>query len=380
MAMMEAMVRELEGRMSGRELRGRGDREEAVVADGSPSAQSGLRRLETLYLGGGTPSLLEEEELQCLLDGLGRWYSMDGMEEFTLEVNPEDVDLPRLAMWKRLGVNRLSMGVQSFDAAFLRGMNRSHGVKDSLNALELIASEGHWALSADLIYGFPEQSIEAFQKDLRTLLTLGVPHISAYQLTREPRTVLDHWMHQGKVDLPPDQSVLDQMRCLYETCSEWGYEAYELSNLALPGHRAVHNSRYWSGHPYTGLGPSAHSFDGHRIRSWNIAHNARYVDKVNRQEPYFECEYLSEADRFNEFLMIQLRLDQGIAWEDLLGRFGEGRLARLRTDLGQQTEDSFDLDLEGFLSGNPGSRLRLSMSGRGWADRIAASLFQDEVI
>jgi oxygen-independent coproporphyrinogen-3 oxidase len=329
--------------------------------------------LETLYLGGGTPSLLEPEALTYLVNGLLEKFDVSTLQEFTLEANPEDVHPKNLELWKGLGVNRISLGVQSVDDRFLEGMNRAHDSRQSLEAMRLLASDWSGPWTADLIYAYPDQDPESLKKDLDTILSYQPGHFSAYQLTQEPRTVLHTRVQRGDVQMPEDDKALELMHLLYQWAESQGYRAYEISNFARTGCEAIHNSRYWSGQAYLGLGPSAHSFDGEQTRSWNISHNLHYCQGIEAGAPEESVEVLSMADRLNEFLMIRLRLDAGMPWDELTSRFGTDAKDRVRERLFLLSPSWFRE--EGFLG--EAQPLRLSRSGRGLADYIASSLFDD---
>ncbi len=351
---LKAMVRELELRLTDR--------------------CSGHRwPLETLYLGGGTPSLLEPEALTYLVNGLLEKFDVTTLQEFTLEANPEDVYPKNLELWKRLGVNRISLGVQSVDDRFLEGMNRAHDSQQSHEAMRLLADDWSGLWTADLIYAYPDQDPENLKKDLDTILSYQPGHFSAYQLTQEPRTVLHTRVQRGDVHMPDDDRALELMQLLYQWAESQGYRAYEISNFARTGCEAVHNSRYWSGQAYLGLGPSAHSFDGEQTRSWNISHNLHYCRGIEAGSPEESVEVLSMVDCLNEFLMIRLRLDEGLPWDELTSRFGADAKDRVRERLLTLSPSWFRE--EGFLGEE--QPLRLSHSGRGLADYIASSLFDD---
>jgi oxygen-independent coproporphyrinogen-3 oxidase len=329
--------------------------------------------LQTLYFGGGTPSLLSMSELGSLTNGIRRWFDLDGVREFTLEVNPEDVTPAKIKDWRSLGVNRISLGIQSFDDRNLTGMNRAHNAAQGREALHLLQNEGFESISADLIYGYPDRTLQDFEADLQELLSWRLPHFSSYQLTVEPQTALYHQVNQKKVRLAAEDLVLEQMIQLYQVSAAQGYRAYEISNFALPGHEAVHNSRYWSGHAYWGLGPSAHSFDGHRKRSWNIANNIQYQMEIQSGKVPSSEELLTDDQRFNEAVLIGLRLMDGMHWLALEEAHGPQRVQRLRHQIAKMPEEWFEaLKLE-----DREAPLRLSLAGRALADFIAVELFAE---
>ncbi|MFM9060838.1 MAG: radical SAM family heme chaperone HemW [Bacteroidota bacterium] len=329
--------------------------------------------LDTLYWGGGTPSILNEESMVFLLNGIASCFDLRQLKEFTLEANPEDVSPSALDRWYRLGITRISLGVQSVSDDFLGSMNRAHDAAQALEAMQFIQQnwQGNW--TADLIYGYPQQGIQELSRDLEAILEFDPGHFSAYQLTQEPRTALHNKIQKGLLRLPDDDRVLELMEILYKKAGDHGYRAYEISNFARPGSEALHNSRYWSGDSYLGLGPSAHSYDGIQTRSWNVNHNIRYCQGVEEGRLDQTVEVLGRTEQLNEFLMIRLRLDEGLSWAMLEENFGREACSRVQKRLSSLSPAWFME--EGHTK--PGSALRLSIWGRGMADYIASTLFDD---
>lgn len=318
--------------------------------------------VETIYFGGGTPSQLTDPELKAFIDRARRLLPVAPDAEVTLEVNPDDVNAGRLAEWKALGITRLSIGVQSFREERLRFMGRAHDAQQSLESLRLITDAGFASWTMDLIYGLPGMTLEEWDEQLSTALSLAPPHISAYCLTVEDRTALDHQVKKGLVAMPGDADQAAQFDRLIDRLQHAGYTQYEISNFALPGHHSRHNSSYWAGVPYLGIGPSAHSFDGRR-RRWNVAHNIRYAHGVQHGERYWEEEVLTPAQVVNEALLTGLRTTVGVDLATLpleLGKSASSIIARYRS--------------QGLLEQH-GSRLVLTRAGRVFADRIASDLF-----
>ncbi len=287
------------------------------------------RRVATVYAGGGTPSVLTQAQWQRLMDAVRTHFEWSESAEVTLEVNPEDATVENIRLWRTLGFNRFSMGIQSFDNRDLQAMNRSHTGEDAGAAILRAQDAGFINLSVDLIYGLPFGS---WEHTWERALALGVPHLSAYALTVEPRTALAHSVRQGTVVLPPDEDVAQQASLLRRRAREAGWAAYEVSNLAKPGWEAVHNRRYWTGSPYWGIGPGAHSFDGVRTRRANVSNNAvyqrywssaahrrsEYWAKAHAAEhPAWEVEVLSNTERWNEWVMTSLRTAEGIVWAQI---------------------------------------------------------------
>ncbi len=269
--------------------------------------------LETLYLGGGTPSLLASNELarlvRCLtLRASGSFPQL----EITLEANPDDVTASSVAEWMNAGVNRISLGVQSFDDRVLRWMHRTHSMRQAVEAIGLLRSEGIDSLSIDLIFALPEQLSHAFGDDLARAVELGPDHLSVYGLTAEPRTALSRWISRGAVRPSADGRYAHEFLMADDTLSAAGFEHYEVSNYARPEHRARHNGAYWTGRRYIGLGPSAHSFDGRR-RSWNVRQWSAYETRVDLDgDATDQHEDMTESQRRLEQVYLGLRTVEGV--------------------------------------------------------------------
>jgi len=330
--------------------------------------------VETIYIGGGTPSLLDHSELQRILDTVRSSFEVSRDAEITLEANPDDLSETQLLSWRELGINRLSIGVQSFFEEDLRWMNRAHNAVQAEAALQLALL--HFDnITIDLIYGTPGLTDEKWSSNVRKAVSLGVPHLSCYALTVEPNTPLQKMITGKKVDdVDPDKQSA-QFLLLMNWLKEAGYEHYEISNFARPGFRSRHNSSYWKGKPYYGFGPSAHSFNGHE-RWWNISNNNAYMASINKDVIPFEKETLTPAQRFNEYIMIALRTDEGVD------------LSRIRRNEWKMAASELDKIVESLLKKSrgyekrelvelKGDELRLTMQGKLLADGIAADLFAD---
>ena len=269
--------------------------------------------LETLYLGGGTPSLLAARELarlvSCLTPGVSGPFPQ---LEITLEANPDDVTASSVAEWMNAGVNRISLGVQSFDDRVLDWMHRTHSARQAVQAIALLRSEGIGSLSIDLIFALPEQLSHAFDDDLSRVVDLGPDHLSVYGLTAEPRTALARWISRGAVRPSAEGSYAHEFLMAHDTLSAAGFEHYEVSNYATPDHRARHNSAYWTGRRYVGLGPSAHSFDGRR-RSWNVRQWAAYEASIDLGgDATDQHEDITESQLLLEQVYLGLRTVEGV--------------------------------------------------------------------
>lgn len=325
--------------------------------------------IDTIYFGGGTPSLLTSRELDSLLSAIHSLYIVAPDAEISLEANPDDIQPQLLREWKGLGINRLSIGVQSFFEEDLKWMNRAHSAEDALRCCTWALEEGFHNFSIDLIYGGPTLSDQNWDQNIRTAMDLGITHLSCYALTVEPNTALDKLIGQGKKEKVDLDKQARQFLHLIENAEARGYEHYEISNFALPGKRSKHNSAYWQGRNYLGIGPSAHSFNGNS-RQWNIAHNAKYIDALQQKKIPFEIEVLSAVQQLNEYIMIALRTAAGIQLDTVSARFGPAIATELETKVGYWIE-------RGSVVQNNQS-IQLNAEGKLLADGIASDLFFEE--
>jgi oxygen-independent coproporphyrinogen-3 oxidase len=325
--------------------------------------------LETIYFGGGTPSLLTADELQQIFAAIGRHFTISPTAEITLEANPDDLSATKLAELAASPINRLSIGLQSFYEPHLRLMNRAHSAAESTTAVHRAQAAGFENISVDLIYGVPAPGHHIWEADLANVLALKVPHISAYALTIEPGTAFGYRQKKGTFVAPPDEFVATQFELLLAQLRRQGYDQYEISNFCRPGRESRHNSNYWRGVPYLGLGPSAHSYDG-RNRQFNLANNPQYLAAVlERREVPATLDLLSPTDRANEYLLTTLRTARGCD------------LAYLRDYLGcdlPATRAAYLTQLEA----NGWATLRhnvltLTDAGKLLADQITLELFQE---
>ncbi len=288
--------------------------------------------LQTIYFGGGTPSLLSKEELSYLFDIIREEYNIDYCIEITFEVNPDDATPENLDFWFSLGINRISMGVQSFFEEDLVYMGRFHKAEESIEAIHNLNASKFDNYTIDLIYGSPTLTDGMWQKNLEFANRNNIPHISSYALTVEPDTKLSYRIRKTKQKRPLDEDAARQFNILQNWASNHGYEQYEISNLGKPSKKAVHNSNYWNGIPYLGIGPSAHSFDG-ISRKWNISNNKKYIESIIAGETAYEVEVLSMSDRINEMLMIRLRTVDGMSLLYFKEAFGQSKLDWLLSEL-----------------------------------------------
>ncbi|MGB1000358.1 MAG: radical SAM family heme chaperone HemW [Flavobacteriales bacterium] len=299
--------------------------------------------LKSVYLGGGTPSVLSSEELQLIFNQVFDDFEFDQNCEITIEVNPEDLTASKLEFWSTLGINRLSMGIQSFFSSDLDYMGRKHSPNQALEALKLIQQSDFENYSVDLIYGSPTSSDAQWKANLEQLEAFDVPHLSCYALTVEPETKLEYRIKRKKAVANKADDAVRQFEILQDWASTQGFEHYELSNLAKPNRRAVHNSNYWSGKPYLGIGPGAHSFDG-KHRRWNIENNGLYIKGISEHTNYFETETLSQKDVFNEQLMLGLRTQKGLNINDLKSTCPQSIFESFLQNIKQKMDSGFVLD------------------------------------
>ena len=268
-------------------------------------------KLESLYFGGGTPSLLNESQLGKIIDTIYQQYQMSKDAEITLEANPDDMNPRKVSVWKALGINRLSVGIQSFFDKDLEAMNRSHNGSHAIRCVEEARAGGIETLSIDLIYGAHTTSRDMWLSNIEKAIELNVNHISAYCLTVEDRTTLAHFVKNGTIPAVDEDKAFGQYQDLVVKLTDRGWHHYEVSNFAQPGQYAVHNTNYWKGKPYLGIGPAAHSYlDGQRC--WNIAHNPQYIAAITKGIVPRAIEKLTAAEQYNEYLMTGLRTMWGI--------------------------------------------------------------------
>lgn len=352
-------------------LRGKDEMLRAIAREADLRApEMAGQKIETVYIGGGTPSLLTPDEVARLLEKIFEHYSISSLRECTLEANPDDLTPAYLRSLRSLTpVDRFSIGVQSFRDSDLRYTHRAHDARQAERSIKAAQDAGFANLSIDLIYGIPGLGDEAWRENLAKAEAFGVDHLSSYALTVEEGTLLHHQIEKKKATPVNAAQSAQQFRILMQWAGEAGYEHYEISNLARPGHRAVHNTAYWQGAPYLGLGPSAHSFDGAKKRRWNVANNALYTRGIlDRDEVIFEEEILTPADRLNEYIMTSLRT----VWGCDLHRVAEEWSSKAAEELRKESAPSV---ARGWMVAE-GSVLRLTDDGKLFADRIAGELFQ----
>jgi oxygen-independent coproporphyrinogen-3 oxidase len=322
--------------------------------------------IETIYFGGGTPSLLNNDDLENLLNAISDNYPVSDKAEITIEANPDDINKEKLTVWKESGINRLSIGIQSFQQKDLEWMNRAHNSVQALDSILLAKKSGFNNFSIDLIYGIPGLTDEEWKMNVEQVINLESPHIACYALTVEPKTALQKMIAlKKKVDIDIDQQAR-QFLLLMKWMKEAGFEHYEISNFAKPGYRSWHNSSYWRGKKYIGIGPSAHSYDG-KSRRWNIANNALYIQSIKNNIIPFEEEKLTDAERLNEYIMTSLRTIEGLDLKVIETNFSIKERKRI--------EDSVvDYIGKKMIVYNK-EKLLLTDEGKLFADGIAVDLF-----
>lgn len=267
--------------------------------------------IETIYFGGGTPSLLPTEQIDYLLNELNRTYQINPQTEITLEANPEDISIIKAKELVDIGINRISLGVQSFNDEILQKLNRIHTKEDAVNAIKILQNSGFNNLTIDLIYGIPGQNLKMWEANLARATQLEIQHLSCYALTIEEKTTFGHWQKAGKLTPVPEITYEEEYNTMCHYLASEGYEHYEVSNFARPGFKSQHNSSYWTQKPYLGLGPGAHSYNINS-RQYNVSNNATYIRALNEDNVPTDIEILSERQLYNEYLLTGLRTNCGI--------------------------------------------------------------------
>lgn len=322
-------------------------------------------QVESIYFGGGTPSLIPTLQIEKILNQIHKNFSLN-VKEVTLEANPDDLNPIKLKELRALGVDRLSIGIQTFDEGILKFYNRAHTAEESLNAIALAKDSGFQKLSIDLIYGFPSENHDIWKKDLEIALSQDPGHISSYCLTVEPKTALGNWEKKGIYNPATDDFAAEQFEMLCHHLEKAGYIQYEISNFGKAGQFALHNTNYWLGVPYLGVGPSAHSFDG-KIRGANISNNAIYIKNLKKNELLFSEEATTVTDSANDYILTSLRTIWGLDLEYIQRNFG--------FDLLQIKRKEIAILLDENLLSKENNRLLLTAKGKLLADSIASSLF-----
>ena len=322
--------------------------------------------LETIYFGGGTPSILSEIELESIFETIYKNYSTKNLKEITLEANPDDLNKEKLNFLKSTPINRFSIGVQSFFEEDLKLMNRAHNTQEAETSIKLAQDFGFENITIDLIYGSTTTTNEMWKQNLQKAIALNVPHISSYALTVEEKTILDHQIKKGITKPVDEDRQNEQFQLLVDTLTSHDFIQYEISNFGKEDYFSLHNSNYWKGIHYLGIGPSAHSYNG-KTRAWNIANNSKYIQTINENKLPQEIEVLNEVEQFNEMIMIGLRTIYGID------------LDRINSEFSQPLVNSFYQELNQLINENlvekKENKIILKPEAKFFADGIASRLF-----
>lgn len=321
--------------------------------------------VETIYFGGGTPSILTIEDLRLLIDEVFKNYNVIENPEITVEANPDDLSNDRIIELSNNRINRLSIGIQSFFEDDLKMMNRAHNAHEAKKCLEE-ATKYFDNISLDLIYGIPGMSNEKWIQNIETALSFGIPHISSYALTVEPKTALHSFIQKGIIAQPEDEVAQEHFEILVEKLEEAGFIHYELSNFGKENYFSKNNSSYWLGKKYIGIGPSAHSYDGEK-RGWNVSNNSLYIKSIQEGKLPLETETLSKTDRYNEYVMTGLRTIWGISLDRIQTEFGQIYLDYLNQQAAKYIEDHLLFVDENIL--------RTTRKGKFLSDGIASDIF-----
>ena len=335
-------------------------------SDAEIEAKENKEIISTLYFGGGTPSILDINDLQLLFTALKKRFVFADDIEITLEANPDDITDIKLQEWKKAGINRLSVGIQSFLDEELKWMNRIHTATESLICIAKIREAGFTNFSVDLIYGSPLLADDDWKRNVEIVIEKNIPHISCYALTVEPKTALDKMIALHKKEPVDAEKQARQFLLLMDWMEQAGYEHYEISNFAKPGLRSKHNSSYWSGESYYAFGPAAHSFNG-KSRKWNIANNTSYIQSLEQDMIPSEVETLTETQQLNEYIMTSLRTMEGLDLDYVKEKFGKDKSNKVLAA-------SNKYERTGKIR-SVNSKIILTKEGKLFADGIAADLF-----
>ena len=323
------------------------------------------KEIQTIYFGGGTPTVLEVSELSIILDVIYDIYNVSSNPEITLEANPDDLDSKTIIALSKIQINRLSIGIQSFHESDLVAMNRAHDSEEAKQCLK-IATSYFDNITIDLLYGMPTMTVELWSQNLQTAFSFGVKHLSCYAMTVEPKTALEHFIEKGCHPPMDDELAAQHFKVLMEETSQQGLIHYETCSFGSPGYFSKHNTSYWLGKPYLGIGPSAHSFDGKK-RSWNIANNSKYIKSIEASVLPSESEILSIENRFNEYVMTSLRTMWGVSLQKIETEYG----IKIKNQL---LENAKKLVASDFLVIED-QYLKITITGKFLSDGIASELF-----
>lgn len=325
------------------------------------------KTIRSIYFGGGTPSLLTADEIERLIGQVAAHFEIASDAEITLEANPDDLDKAKVQALRHTPINRFSIGIQSFYEEDLRWMNRAHHASEAEASIKRVQDAGFENITADLIYGYPLLTDAKWKSNMEKLIAFDIPHISSYAMTVEQKTALAHFIRNGKTPPMQEAQSAKQMQMLIDTLTQNGFAHYEISNFGKNGQYAKHNTAYWQGKHYLGIGPSAHSFNG-KSRSWNVANNTRYIEGITTETPYIETEELSNEDQFNEYIMTALRTMWGVDLEKITRDFSTDHRQYLLSNIQPFiSRQEMELVHDRYLI--------LTMKGKLLADYIASELF-----
>jgi len=321
--------------------------------------------IETIYFGGGTPSLLSGEEINLLIDKITKLHTVSADAEVTLEANPDDLGSEKLKALRQTAINRFSIGIQSFFDDDLTWMNRVHRAAEAESSVKRAQDAGFENITVDLIYGYPLLTSQKWKGNLDKVFELGIPHVSAYSMTVEPRTALASFIKTKKEAPMSEEQSAEQFMQLTDAMQTRGFEHYEISNFAWPGQYSRHNTNYWKGVKYLGIGPSAHSYNG-EARQWNVANNAKYMQEIGINKIPAEMEILTETNRLNEYIMTSLRTMWGLDLDQL------NKIAKGSSD--QLLKETIEFFEKGWII-QKNQTIYLTQTGKLYADHIASELF-----
>ena len=324
------------------------------------------KKVDTIYFGGGTPSVLEKKDISSILKKIYDTYIIVKNPEITLECNPDDLSKDKLIALKEIGINRLSIGVQSFNDMDLIWMNRSHNADESEDCIKMAQQVGFENITIDLIYGLPNQTTDDWEKNLKKMFKYNIQHFSAYALTIENKTALKHLVDTNKIKPLKEELIVSQYNLLIDKASEHGFIHYEISNFGKEGFFSKHNTAYWNNKHYLGIGPSAHSYN-EKSRRWNVSSNKQYIQKIRKGENYFEVEKLTKNQQYNEYIFTSLRTMWGVDSKKIAKKFNTHILNHYLTEIKKWEKKAYvKQDNQVF---------KLTKIGQMFADRIASDLF-----
>lgn len=322
-------------------------------------------KIETIYFGGGTPSLLTASELNTIIEQISLYHDINSVKEVTVEINPDDVSYQKIKDIKSTIINRFSIGIQSFNDSDLTYLNRVHNANNARSSIQILQNAGFNNLTIDLIYGIPNSSMDIWKKNIEEAILLNIPHLSCYGLTIEEKTVFGNWLKKGKINVMDDDVVNDQFIYLMNVAEKHHFEHYEISNFAKKNSRAIHNTNYWLGKKYLGIGPSAHSYNQVN-RQHNVYNNMAYCKAINENKKWFEVENLTTNNKINEYIMTSLRTIWGCDLE-LLKNNHQYHIMRINNDIKPLIDDDLILIKD--------NKLTLTQKGKLLADSISQKLF-----